>query len=154
MLVSMIKTFNEDHRAGCEDVELAPLQYTTYELQPLGQSQQVLVLQCLFTSRCSCFQLTAFTSSHSWPSSRTNRQRMLVVTTLAPPTTGERVARMNKQRMLVVTTLAPPMAGERVARMNKQRILVITTVAPPNGRREGRKNEQTKNARCHNSSPT
>ena len=38
----------------------------------------------------------------------TNRQRMLVVTTLAPPTAGERVARTNRQRMLVVTTLAPP----------------------------------------------
>ena len=113
MLVSMIKTFNEDHRAGCEDVELAPLQYTTYELQPLGQSQQVLVLQCLFASRCSGFQLKACTFSHSWPSSRTNRQRMLVVTTLAPPTAGERVARRNRQRTLVVTTLAPPMRGHR-----------------------------------------
>ena len=67
---------------------------------------------------------------------------------------GERVARTNKQRMLVVTTLAPPTAGERVARTNKQRMLVVTTLAPPNGRREGRKDEQTKNARCHNSSPT
>ena len=45
---------------------------------------------------------------------RTNKQRMLVVTTLAPPTAGERVARTNIQRMLVVTTLAPPTAGERV----------------------------------------
>ena len=131
MLVSMIKTFNEDHRAGCEDVELAPLQYTTYELQPLGQSQQVLVLQCLFASRCSGFQLKACTFSHSWPSSRTNRQRMLVVTTLAPPTTGERVARTNKQRTLFVTTLAPPTAGERVARRNRQRMLVVTTLASP-----------------------
>ena len=67
---------------------------------------------------------------------------------------GERVARMNRQRMLVVTTLAPPTAGERVARTNKQRMLVVTTLAPPNGRREGRKDEDTKNARCHNSSPT
>ena len=33
-------------------------------------------------------------------------------------------------------------------------MLVVTTLAPPNGRREGRKDEQTKNARCHNSSPT
>ena len=33
-------------------------------------------------------------------------------------------------------------------------MLFITTLAPPNGRREGRKDEQTKNARCHNSSPT
>ena len=46
------------------------------------------------------------------------------------------------------------MAGERVARMNRQRMLVVTTLAPPNGRREGRKDEQTKNAHCHNSSPT
>ena len=46
------------------------------------------------------------------------------------------------------------MAGERVARTNKQRMLVVTIVAPPNGRREGRKDEQTKNARRHNSSPT
>ena len=44
---------------------------------------------------------------------------------------GERVARTNKQRMLVVTTLAPPTAGERVARTNKQRMLVVTTLAPP-----------------------
>ena len=51
---------------------------------------------------------------------RTNRQRMLVVTTLAPPTAGERVARTNKQRMLVVTTLAPPTAGETVTRTNDQ----------------------------------
>ena len=46
------------------------------------------------------------------------------------------------------------MAGERVARTNRQRMLVVTTLAPPNGKREGRKDEQTKNARCHNSSPT
>ena len=85
---------------------------------------------------------------------RTNNKRMLAVTTLAPPTTGERVERTNKQRMLVVTTLAPPTAGERVARTNNQRMPVVTTLAPPNGRREGRKDEQTKNARCHNSSPT
>ena len=45
-------------------------------------------------------------------------------------------------------------AGERVARTNKQRMLVVTTLAPPNGRREGRKDEDTKNARCHNFSPT
>ena len=67
---------------------------------------------------------------------------------------GERVARTKTQRMLVVTTLAPPKVGERVARTNKQRMLVVTTLAPPNGRREGRKDEQTKNAHCHNSSPT
>ena len=47
---------------------------------------------------------------------RTNRQRMPVVTTLAPPTAGERVARTNRQRMLVVTTLAPPTEGETVTR--------------------------------------
>ena len=46
------------------------------------------------------------------------------------------------------------MAGKRVARTNKQRMLVVTTLAPPNGRREGRNDEQTKNARCHNSGPT
>ena len=56
--------------------------------------------------------------------------------------------------MLVVTTLAPPTAGERVARTNRQRMLVVSTLALPKGRREGRKDEQTKNARCHNSSPT
>ena len=67
---------------------------------------------------------------------------------------AERIARTNKQRMLVVTTLAPPTAGERVARTNKQRILVVTTLAPPTGRREAPKDEQTKNARCHNSTPT
>ena len=33
---------------------------------------------------------------------------------------GERVARTNKQRMLVVTTLAPPTAGETVTRKNDQ----------------------------------
>ena len=47
---------------------------------------------------------------------RTNRQRMLVVTTLAPPTAGERVAWTNRQRMLVVTTLAPLTEGETVTR--------------------------------------
>ena len=41
-----------------------------------------------------------------------------------------------------------------VARTNKQRMLVVTTLAPPNGWREGRKDEQTKNVRCHSSSPT
>ena len=46
------------------------------------------------------------------------------------------------------------MAGERVARTNKQRMLVVTTLNPPNGEREGCKEEQTKNARRHNSSPT
>ena len=46
--------------------------------------------------------------------------------------------------MLVVTTLASPTAGERVARRKKQRILVVTTLAPANGRRErvARGNEQ------------
>ena len=32
-------------------------------------------------------------------------------------------------------------------------MLFIPTLAPPNGRREGRKAEQTKNVRYHNSSP-
>ena len=54
---------------------------------------------------------------------------------------GERVARTNKQRMLVVTSLAPPTAGEKVTRTNKQRMLVVTTLAPANGRREGCKDE-------------
>ena len=45
------------------------------------------------------------------------------------------------------------MAGQWVAITKKQGMLVVTTLAPPNGRREGRKEEQTVNARCHNSSP-
>ena len=77
-----------------------------------------------------------------------------IVRSLTQHVEEERVKRTNSKRMLVVTTLAPPTAGERVARTNKQRMLVVTTLAPPNGRREGRKDEQTKNARCHNSSPT
>ena len=36
----------------------------------------------------------------------------------------ERVKRTNSKRMLVVTTVAPPTAGERVARTNRQRMLV------------------------------
>ena len=51
MLVSMIKTFNEDYTAGCEGVELAPLQYTTYELQPLDQSQQIEYTYCRWSIR-------------------------------------------------------------------------------------------------------
>ena len=77
-----------------------------------------------------------------------------IVRSLTQHVEEERVIRTNSKRMLVVTTLAPPTTGERVARTNKQRMLVVTTLAPPNGRREGRKDEQTKNARCHNSSPT
>ena len=36
---------------------------------------------------------------------------------------GERVARTNRKRMLVVTTLAPPTPGETVIRANDQLIL-------------------------------
>ena len=45
------------------------------------------------------------------------------------------------------------MAGERVARTNRQIMLVVTTLAPLTAG-EGRKDEQTKNARGHNSSPS
>ena len=76
-----------------------------------------------------------------------------IVRSLTPHVEEERVKTTNSKRMLVVTTVAPPTAGERVARTNKQRMLVVTTLAPTNGRREGRKDEQTKNARCSNSSP-
>ena len=33
---------------------------------------------------------------------------------------GERVARANRQRMLVVTTLAPPTAGGTISRTNDE----------------------------------
>ena len=93
----------------------------------------------------------------SWEGQITDNQakpKAPIIKTLTPRVEEERVKRTNTQRMLAVTTLAPPKAGERVARTNKQRMLVVTTLAPPNGRREGRKDEQTKNALCHNSSPT
>ena len=54
----------------------------------------------------------------------------------------------------IVRSLTQHVEEERVKRTNSKRMLVVTTLAPPNGRREGRKDEQTKNARCHNSSPT
>ena len=63
MLVSMIKTFSEDHGAGCEGVELAPLQYTTYELQPLGQSQQIDYTYSRWSIRSKFFTILLTTPS-------------------------------------------------------------------------------------------
>ena len=55
----------------------------------------------------------------------------------------------------IVRSLTPRVEEERVKRTNSKRMLVVLTVRSPTySRREGRKDEQTKNARCHNSSPT
>ena len=59
-----------------------------------------------------------------------------------------------KLKAPIVRSLTQHVEEERVKRTNSKRMLVVTTLAPSNGRREGRKDEQTKNARCHNSSPT